>query len=161
MCTVFFEDVLIGEVVHYLLSVRLLLSEEKRIEPCHGRHVDSTTTENLLSSRVDPVYYHRRNCRVQVYLDRLLWRRRMNADVTDANGDVTVDGDVMTVDIADTKTVDEVETELITGARAVENTTDGVVDEISVDYDVLVVAVVEVVVKVAGIASRIRRLRLG
>ena len=79
-----------------------------------------------------------------------------DADVTDATGDVTVDGDVMTVDIADTKTVDEVETELITGAAAVEDTTDGVVDEISVDDDVLVVAVVEVtvVVKVAGVASR-------
>ena len=71
-----------------------------------------------------------------------------DADVTDATSDVTVDGDVMTVDIADTKTVDEVETERITGARAVENTTDGVVDEISVDDDVPVVAVV--VVRVAG-----------
>ena len=77
-----------------------------------------------------------------------------DADVTDATGDVTVDGDVMTVDIADTETVDEVETELITGAGAVENTTDDVVDEISVDDDVLVVAVVEVVVKVAGTVSR-------
>ena len=77
-----------------------------------------------------------------------------DADVTDATGDVTVDGDVITVDIADTETVDEVETELITGAGAVEATTDDVVDEISVDDDVLVVAVVEVVVKVAGIASR-------
>ena len=67
-----------------------------------------------------------------------------DADVTDATGDVTVDGDVMTVDIADTETVDEVETELITGAGAVEVTTDDVVDEISVDDDVLVVAVVEV-----------------
>ena len=77
-----------------------------------------------------------------------------DADVTDATGDVTVDGDTMTVDIADTETVDEVETELITGAGVVEGTTDGVVDEISVDDDVLVVAVVEVVVRVAGIASR-------
>jgi len=77
-----------------------------------------------------------------------------DADVTDATGDVTVDGDVMTVDIADTETVDEVETELITGAGAVEATTDAVVDEISVDDDVLVVAVVKVVVKVAGTVSR-------
>ena len=79
-----------------------------------------------------------------------------DADVTDATGDVTVDGDVMTVDIADTETVDEVETELITGAGAVEATTDDVVDESSVDDDVLVVAVVEVtvVVKVAGVAIR-------
>ena len=71
-----------------------------------------------------------------------------DADVTDATGEVTVDGDIMTVDIADTETVDEVETELITGAGAVESTTDGVVDEISVDDDVLVVTVV--VVRVAG-----------
>ena len=76
-----------------------------------------------------------------------------DADVTDATGDVTVDGDVMTVDIADTETVDEVEAELNTDAGAVECTTDGVVDEISVDDDVLVVSVVEVV-RVAGIASR-------
>ena len=76
-----------------------------------------------------------------------------DADVTDATGDVTVDGDVMTVDIADTETVDEVEAELITGAGAVEATIDGVVDEISVDDDVLLVAVVEVV-KVAGTVSR-------
>ena len=67
---------------------------------------------------------------------------------------MTVDGDVMTVDIADTETVDEVEIGLITGAGAVEGTTDSVVDGIPVDDDVLVVAVVEVVVRVAGIASR-------
>ena len=40
MCTVFFEDVSIGEVVHSLLSVRVSLSVEKRIERCQGRHVD-------------------------------------------------------------------------------------------------------------------------
>ena len=67
---------------------------------------------------------------------------------------MTVDGDVMTVDIADTETVDEVELGLITDAGAVEATTDSVVDEIPVDDDVLVVAVFEVVVRVAGIASR-------
>ena len=70
-----------------------------------------------------------------------------DADGTDATGDVTVD-------IADTETVDEIEAELNTGAGAVEGTTDDVVDEISVDDDVLMVSVVEVVVKVAGIASR-------
>ena len=67
---------------------------------------------------------------------------------------MTVDGDEMTVDIADTETVDEVEIGLITGAGAVEGTTDSVVDGIPVDDDVLVVAVVEVVVRVAGVASR-------
>ena len=77
-----------------------------------------------------------------------------DADVTDATGDVTVDGDVMTVDIADTETVDEVELGLITDVGAVEGTTDSVVGGILVDDDVLVVAVVEVVIKVAGIASR-------
>ena len=77
-----------------------------------------------------------------------------DADVTGATGDVTVDGDVMTVDIADTETVDEVELGLITGAGAVEGTTDSVVDGIPVDDDVLVVTVVEVVVRVTGIASR-------
>ena len=60
----------------------------------------------------------------------------------------------MTVDIADTETVDEVEIGLITDAGAVEGTTDSVVDEIPVDDDVLVVTVVEVVVRFAGIASR-------
>ena len=120
----------------------------------------------FLSSRVDLAYHHRRNCPVQVYLDRLSgrrskqlrWEEADDADVTDATGDVMVDGDVMTVDIADTEIVDEVETELITGAGAVEATNDGVVDEISVDDDVLVVAVVEVtvVVKVAGTVSRYR-----
>ena len=67
---------------------------------------------------------------------------------------MTVDGDVMTIDIADTETVDEVEIRLITGAGAVEGTTDSVVDGIPVDDDILVVAVVEVVVRVTGIASR-------
>ena len=40
ICTVFFEDVSIGEVVHSLLSVRVSLSAEKRIERCQGREVD-------------------------------------------------------------------------------------------------------------------------
>ena len=79
---------------------------------------------------------------------------------TDTTGDVTVDGDVVMVDIVETETVDVDEIGLITGAEAVagagavEGTTDCVVDGISIDDDVLVVAVTEVVVRVAGNANR-------
>ena len=73
---------------------------------------------------------------------------------TDATDDVTVGGDAMMLDIVGTETVDVVEIGLIAGVGAVDGTTDGVVDGIPVGDDVLVVAVTEVVVRVAGKANR-------
>ena len=67
---------------------------------------------------------------------------------------MTVDGDAVTVDIVDTETVDVVEIGIITGSGAVEGTTGGEVDEISIDDDVLVVAVTEVVRSIAGKANQ-------